>query len=180
MKFSNTCESPRPALHSHTSQTLYTIFGFESSLRCTAFIIRQSIFDLFIWALSWTFMFPCWRSCSPTNLWKVNVFYTMEKLLSNSKPLRELVRCLSWRKVCALSEKAQVMIMLETPEIQRCEVPIQRFRCEIKSHTTDSRRLPDLLVRVCGVVVQLSGSRAVVLGMMPQLPWPKMIACGLR
>ena len=32
------------------------------------------------------------------------------------------------------------------------------FRSGIKSHTTDSR-LPDLLVRVCGVIVQLPGSR---------------------
>ena len=32
------------------------------------------------------------------------------------------------------------------------------FRIGIKSHTTDSR-LPDLLVRVCGVMVQLPGSR---------------------
>lgn len=32
------------------------------------------------------------------------------------------------------------------------------FRSGIKSHTSDSR-LPDLLVRVCGVIVQLPGSR---------------------
>ena len=92
------------------------------------------------------------------------------KVAEQLKTLERTCTMLVLTKGCASSEKAQVMIMLETPEIQRCEVPIQRFRCEIKSHTTDSRRLPDLLVRVCGVVVQLPGSRRLCWAWCPSCP----------
>lgn len=108
------------ALHSHTSgstwiwSTMYeiihntTIYVWFAHLRNSAGLLCCNVANF--------------RSCSLSSLWKVNIFYTMEQLLSNSKPLRELVRCLSWRKVCASSEKTQkVMISLETPEIQRCE-----------------------------------------------------------